>query len=141
MRFESRGGWPVADRARHRPGRRRGRRGRGRRREGRRRGRRRGRRGRKGRGPGRMIEPAAKERALRDTLAALDSVIVAYSGGVDSAYLAYVASRTLGDRAIAVTADSPSYPDRHRRLAVQIARDFGLRHEIIQTTVLERREY
>src|SRR6266566_434933 len=61
-----------------------------------------------------MIEPAAKEQALADALASLDSVIVAYSGGVDSAYLAYIASRTLGDRAVAVTADSPSYPERHR---------------------------
>jgi pyridinium-3,5-biscarboxylic acid mononucleotide sulfurtransferase len=88
-----------------------------------------------------MIEPAAKERALRDTLAALESVVVAYSGGVDSAYLAYVASQTLGDRAVAVTADSPSYPERHRQLAIQIARDFGLRHEIIHTDELERPEY
>src|SRR6185436_20363129 len=88
-----------------------------------------------------MNEPAAKEQALRDALASLDSVIVAYSGGVDSAYLAYVASRTLGDRAVAITADSPSYPDRHRRLAVQIARDFGLRHEIIQTHELDDAEY
>jgi len=42
-----------------------------------------------------MSEPAAKEQALASALASLDSVIVAYSGGVDSAYLAYIASRTL----------------------------------------------
>jgi uncharacterized protein len=82
-----------------------------------------------------------KEHALSDTLLALDSVIVAYSGGVDSAYLALVASRTLGDRALAVTADSPSYPERHRRMAVRIAQQFGLRHEIIHTSELERPEY
>jgi pyridinium-3,5-biscarboxylic acid mononucleotide sulfurtransferase len=83
----------------------------------------------------------AKEQALQETLASLDSVIVAYSGGVDSAYLAYIAHRTLGDRAVAVTADSPSYPERHRALAIRIARDFGLRHEIIHTGELERPEY
>ena len=85
-----------------------------------------------------MIE---KERALRDTLSSFGSVVVAYSGGVDSAYLAYVASRTLGDRALAVTADSPSYPERHRALAIRIAREFGLRHEIIRTAELDRPEY
>ena len=88
-----------------------------------------------------MSEPAAKEQALCHALASLDSVVVAYSGGVDSAYLAYVASRTLGDRAIAVTADSPSYPERHRALAIRIAQDFGLRHEIIKTSELENPEY
>jgi pyridinium-3,5-biscarboxylic acid mononucleotide sulfurtransferase len=82
-----------------------------------------------------------KEAALGDALSSLRSVIVAYSGGVDSAYLAYVASRTLGDRALAVTAESPSYPERHRQLAIRIAREFGLRHEIIQTRELEVPEY
>ena len=85
-----------------------------------------------------MIE---KERALRDTLSSLGSVIVAYSGGVDSAYLAWVAHTTLGARAVAITADSPSYPERHRQMAVQVAQQFGLQHEIIATAELERPEY
>src|ERR1700730_13366268 len=85
-----------------------------------------------------MIE---KEAALRDTLSSLGSVVVAYSGGVDSAYLACVAGQMLGDRALAVTADSASYPERHRRLAIRIAQQFGLRHEIIHTNELERPEY
>jgi uncharacterized protein len=85
-----------------------------------------------------MIE---KELALERTLSSLGSVVVAYSGGIDSAYLACVAHRTLGARAWAITADSASYPERHRSLAVQIARQFGLRHEIIRTDELQRPEY
>jgi uncharacterized protein len=85
--------------------------------------------------------PDAKEQALCETLTSLGSVIIAYSGGVDSAYLALIASRALGDRALAVTADSPSYPERHRQMAASIAKQFGLRHEIIRTSELERPEY
>src|SRR6266540_5275259 len=82
-----------------------------------------------------------KEASLRERLDSLGSVVVAYSGGVDSAYLAYVASRTLGDRAVAITAQSPSYPERHRELAIRIAREFGLQHEIIHTHELDVAEY
>ena len=88
-----------------------------------------------------MTDLEKKQDALCGHLAALGSVIVAYSGGVDSAYLACIAHRTLGDRAVAVTADSASYPERHRQLAIRIARDFGLHHEIIRTHELDRPEY
>jgi uncharacterized protein len=79
--------------------------------------------------------------ALAERLASLPSVVVAYSGGVDSAYLAWAAQQVLGPRALAVTADSASYPDRHRQMALAIARDFGLRHEIVRTREMERAEY
>ncbi len=82
-----------------------------------------------------------KERALRETLSSLGAVVVAYSGGVDSAFLAWAAHDTLGSRALAVTADSPSYPDRHRRMALDVAARFGLQHEIIRTLELERPQY
>lgn len=82
-----------------------------------------------------------REDALVSDLAARPSLIVAYSGGVDSAYLAWAATRTLGARALCVTADSPSYPERHRAMALAIARDFGLHHEIIATDELSSPEY
>lgn len=84
---------------------------------------------------------AAKARRLEDILSGCQSALVAFSGGVDSAYLAIAAQRTLGDRALAVTADSPSYPDAHRQLALTIARQFGFAHEIIHTDELNRAEY
>lgn len=83
----------------------------------------------------------ARERTLVGGLQALPSLLVAYSGGVDSAYLAWVATRVLGARALCVTAESPSYPERHRAMAVAIARDFGLQHEIIRTDELASPDY
>ena len=82
-----------------------------------------------------------KNRRLHDLLAGFDSLIVAFSGGVDSAFLAWSATQVLGASALCVTADSPSYPDRHRQLALRVAREFGLHHEIILTGELERPEY
>jgi uncharacterized protein len=83
----------------------------------------------------------SKREALYGLLADLPGVIVAYSGGVDSAYLAYAATRVLGNRAFSVTANSPSYPERHRALALRIAGEFGLQHEIITTDETSRPEY
>jgi uncharacterized protein len=80
--------------------------------------------------------------ALLDArLQALGSVLVAYSGGVDSAFLGITAARVLGDRSICVTADSPSYPDRHRDLAIGTARAFNLRHEMVPTSEVENPDY
>jgi uncharacterized protein len=82
-----------------------------------------------------------KERRLHDILAGFESLIVAFSGGVDSAYLGWAATQVLGASALCVTADSPSYPDRHRQLALRVAREFSLHHEVIRTAELERPEY
>ncbi|HSV16524.1 MAG TPA: ATP-dependent sacrificial sulfur transferase LarE [Tepidisphaeraceae bacterium] len=84
---------------------------------------------------------ALKEQRLRELVSSFDSLIIAFSGGVDSAYLAWVATAVLGPGALCVTADSPSYPDRHRRLALRVAKQFGFRHEIVHTRELERAEY
>jgi pyridinium-3,5-biscarboxylic acid mononucleotide sulfurtransferase len=83
----------------------------------------------------------AKEARLHARLEEFESLLIAYSGGVDSAFLALAASRVLPGRLLCVTADSPSYPRRHRELAERIARDFQLPHEFIETSEMERPEY
>jgi uncharacterized protein len=92
-------------------------------------------------GQGQAASAGVKDAALRRLLDGFQSIIIAYSGGVDSAYLAYAATAVLAERALCITADSPSYPDRHRQLALRLAADFGFHHEIIRTAELERPEY
>ncbi|HEY3384458.1 MAG TPA: ATP-dependent sacrificial sulfur transferase LarE [Vicinamibacterales bacterium] len=96
-----------------------------------------------GRDPGGEGDDALneKEQALRRVLSDLGSVVVAFSGGVDSAFLAVAATVVLGDRVLCVTADSPSYPSHHRALALRIAGDFHLRHEFLVTNEMDRPDY
>jgi len=82
-----------------------------------------------------------REGALFARLRACQSLVVAYSGGVDSAYLAYAATRVLGTGALCVTADSASYPGRHRAMALDTASRFAFQHEIIRTAELENPAY
>jgi uncharacterized protein len=86
-------------------------------------------------------EAAAKERALRALLRESGPLLVAYSGGVDSSYLAHVATEELGDRALCVTGDSPSLSAQQREQAAEIARRFGFRHEIIRTEEMADANY
>jgi uncharacterized protein len=84
-----------------------------------------------------MDEMEAKLAALENRLRSLGSAVIAYSGGVDSTFLARVAHEVLGQQALAVTACSETYPLWEREEAEETARVIGLRHRLIQTSELK----
>jgi len=82
-----------------------------------------------------------KLQTLKDNLHAMNSVIVAFSGGVDSTLLLKIAHDCLGDSAIGLTAVSPSLPEHEKNEAEQLARQIGARHEFVQSNEMDDPNY
>ncbi|NYF90037.1 ATP-dependent sacrificial sulfur transferase LarE [Tunturiibacter empetritectus] len=87
------------------------------------------------------MDLTAKSAKLHETLQQLGSVLVAYSGGTDSAYLAYAAHQALGDDMQAVIADSPSLPRAELAAALAFAADHNIPIQILRTNELENPDY
>src|SRR5260370_29173899 len=88
-----------------------------------------------------VLPPEQKELSLLARLAEAGSLIVALSGGADSAYLAWAAQRALGDRALSVTAVSPSFSAHDRAAVDEFVRAFGIHHEFVETHEMENPAY
>src|SRR5882762_4042797 len=82
-----------------------------------------------------------KSSLLRTNLSALGRTLVAYSGGVDSAYLAWAAHDAVGSHMLAVVADSPSLARTQLADAIAFAKEQGIPSEVISTSELDRPEY
>jgi len=90
------------------------------------------------------MSPPARQSKLQKLVSILkpwDSLAVAFSGGVDSSFLLAVAHDTLGDRVVAVTAESPLHPQRERHAAAEFARSLGVEHIVLQSAELYRPEF
>ena len=88
-----------------------------------------------------MMNRKDKAQRLHERLKSLDSLLVAYSGGTDSAFLAYAANRALGDHMLAVIADSPSLPRRELADALAFAERHHIPVRVLHTHELEQPEY
>src|SRR5207245_6441004 len=84
---------------------------------------------------------ASKRVTLDRCLGALGRTLIAYSGGVDSAFLAWAAHQLLGHDMLAIIADSPSLAQTHLNDAVAFAKEYNIPLEIVPTTELDRPEY
>ncbi|MDJ0864616.1 MAG: ATP-dependent sacrificial sulfur transferase LarE [Myxococcota bacterium] len=88
--------------------------------------------------PADLVGKAAR---LEERLRQAGRLLVAFSGGVDSSYLAWAAHAALGDGSLAVTAVSPSYPESHREMAERIVREFSLPHRFVETHEMASADY
>ena len=88
-----------------------------------------------------VLSVAQKEEQVVRILSELKRVVIGFSGGVDSSYLAFMANRVLGQNALCVTAISPSYPSFQKKETAEFVMQFGLNHQVIESNELENPEY